>query len=312
MVRGFHSPESVEEAMRLKCDLGHAAVYLAGGTRVNSRNFAFEPDHVIHLGGLALDRIEETPDGLSIGACVTIQEIVEARNLPWPLRRAAVQLGNRNIRQVATLGGHVGANDPCADILPALIALDAVVLLATNSGTLEMPVSDLVCGTQALSGPGPVQAGVDEGTGDGAGLITAVRIPRPNPCRGFGLEAFTRTASDRSIVNTAVSLSRVGDKLQRPIVAVGGVGPTVVRLAQVEKVLVGAPLPSLGVIEDLVSAHVAPISDVRGSAEFKRHIAGHLVARAVVAAWQSAAGGPARASEGDRTTPAGGNGQENR
>lgn len=303
MVRGFHTPGSVEEAVRLKVELGQSAVFLAGGTRVNSCDFGFDPDQLISLAGLGLDSVDETPDGHVLGACVTIQRIVEAKSLPWPLRRAAAQVGNRNIRQAATLGGHLGANDPCADLIPALIALDATVVLVTEAGSRDASVADLVAASAVMPGPGPVSAN-PAGFGLADGLIAAVRIPRAHPCRGFGLEAFTRTASDRSIVNAAVSLSRVGDKLQRPIVAVGGVGPVVLRLAQAEKVLAGEALPSLGVIEDLVSAHVAPVSDVRGSAAFKRHIAGHLVARAVVAAWQGAAGG---------ALPQGcGNGQEGR
>lgn len=289
MVRGFHTPGSVDEAVRLKRELGPSAVFLAGGTRVNSSEFAFSPDHLISLAGLGLDSVEETADGFVLGACATVQQILEAAALPWPLRRAASQVGNRNIRQAATLGGHLGANDPCADLVPALIALDARIVLATEHGAFESTVADHVAACAVLPGPGPLAAA--DGQDAATGLITAVRIPRPHPCRGFGLEAFTRTASDRSIVNAAVSLSRVGERLQRPIVAIGGVGSSVLRLGQVEKILAGEALPSLGVIEDLVSAHVSPVSDVRGSAAFKRHVAGHMVARAVVVAWQGAAGG---------------------
>lgn len=295
MLAGFHTPGSVAEAVRLKAEFGRSAIFLAGGTRVNAAGFALAPDHLISLAGLGLDRIEEAVDGYALGACVTIQQILENPSLPWPLRRAASQVGNRNIRQAATLGGHLGANEPCADLIPVLMALDARLALATEAGTVETDVVDWVTAGILLPGPGPVatpdgQSAPSGWHGAAAGLIVSVHVPRIPPCRGFGLEAFTRTASDRSIVNAAVSLSRVGERLQRPIVAVGGVGPMVLRLPQVEKVLAGEALPPLGVIEDLVSAHVEPVSDTRGSAAFKRHVAGHLVARAVVAAWQGAGG----------------------
>ena len=257
MVPAYHRPTSAAEAIQLKSKLGPGAVFLAGGTEVNNLH-APRPAALIDLAGLGLDKIETTAGGLRIGSHVTFQQLIEHRAVPEFLKTAAHQMANRNIRNVATVGGQLGANKSCADLIPALLVAEARVVLTDREISVEAFL-----------------AGAPE-------LILAVIVPATS--RTFGLANQSRTASDISIVTAAASLAFDGDKLRQPQLAIGGVAPHVVRLHDVEKNLDGKPLPSPEQIEKLIATAVQPIDDLRGSAAFKRQIASVLGARVLKAA----------------------------
>jgi probable selenate reductase FAD-binding subunit len=262
MIPSYHRPASVAAALRLKDALGEGAVFLAGGTEVNNLH-APRPAALIDLAGLGLGAIEATPRGVRLGAGVTFQALLDHAEVPWFLKAAAAQMANRNVRNAATVGGHLGANRSCADLIPALLAAEARVALAGREE--EVPVADVLVG--------------------GRGLILSVFVPaEPPPGRGFGLAHQRRTASDVSILTAVASLALDGERLRRPILAVGGVAAHVVRLHAVEAALDGRPLPDAEAVEALVAGAVQPKDDLRGSAAFKRQVAAVLAARALRAA----------------------------
>jgi probable selenate reductase FAD-binding subunit len=250
----YHRPTTIAQALQLKAELGPGAVFLAGGTEVNNR-LAGRPTALIDIAGLRLDAVDRTDSGVRLGAGVTFQRLVDHPDVPGYIKTAALQMVNRNIRNRATVGGHLGNNRSCADLIPVLVAAQAQVQLADR----ELPVEQLV-----QSAPG---------------LILSVFVPRTE--RRFGLMNMTRTASDISLIAVAVSLRMEGDCIREPIVAVGGVAAHVVRLAAVEKALDGRPLPSAQHIEPLIAGSVSPIDDLRGSAAYKRHLAAVLGERAL-------------------------------
>jgi len=250
----YHRPTTLAQAVQLKAELGPGAVFLAGGTEVNNRRHA-RPEALIDLAGLGLDKFEFLPGGIRIGAGITFQRIVEHPDVPWYLKAAARQMANRNIRNRATIGGQLGNNRSCADLIPTLLAAQAVVSLADR----ELPIEQFIDGQQ--------------------GLILSVFLPVTD--RGFGLNHTTRTASDVSLVAASASLTVDAGQIRNPILAVGGVARTVVRLHCVEKQLEGQPLPSAEFIEKIIAEEVHPIDDLRGSATYKRHIAAVLGQRAL-------------------------------
>jgi carbon-monoxide dehydrogenase medium subunit len=259
----LHRPSSVAEAVRLRGDLGPSASFLAGGTDLNSRPAA--PAHLISLAALGLDGIVDRGREVEIGACTTLQRLIEDPAVPAPLRTAALHVGNRNVRNAATIGGHIGANAPAADLLPALVVLGARIVLASVEGEREIPVLDAIAGL--------------------TGLVTRVVVPVVGSRRVATLH-HVRTANDRSIVCAAVALRRDEDRVLDPVVAVGGVAAHTVRLERVERWLDDRELQAADRIEAFVRESVSPPADVRGSAELKAHLAGVLVARAVAAAWE--------------------------
>ncbi len=252
MIPSYHRPTSVADALQLKAKLGQGAVFLAGGTEVNQLHAA-RPTALIDLAGLGLNKIEVSANGVRIGAGVTFQQLVEHPELPEFLKEAAAQMANRNIRNQATVGGQVGGNKSCANLIPALLAAEARVVLADG----EKPIEQFLAGEPAL--------------------ILGIFVPASN--RVYGLAQHTRTANDISIVTAAASLTVEGDRVCRPILAIGGVAQHVVRLDSVEKGLDGQPIPSVEKIESMIAAAVKPIDDLRGSAAFKRQLAAALGAR---------------------------------
>ena len=257
MSPSYHRPTTISEAVELKTALGPGAVFLSGGTEVNNR-LAAQPAALIDLAGLGLDGLEVTSEGVRIGAGVTFQRMVDHPEIPGHIKTATLQMANRNIRNRATVGGHLGNNRSCADLIPTLLAAQATVTLVNR----EAPLEELLAGEPEL--------------------ILSVFVPTTK--RGFGLFNITRTASDISLVAASASLGLHGGLLRNPILAIGGVAAHVMRLHSVEGQLDGQPLPPSERLEELIAQAVRPIDDLRGSAAYKRHLAGVLGARALRAA----------------------------
>lgn len=250
-------PKTIAHALQLKAELGPGAVFLAGGTEVNN-GLAAQPTALIDLAGLGLDALESSSSGVRIGAGVTFQQLVEPPAIPWYLKAAALQMANRNIRNRATVGGHLGNNRSCADLIPTLLTAQAIVALVDR----EVPLEEFLTGEPEL--------------------VLSVFVPATD--RSFGLAHMTRTASDISVVAASASLSLTGGRVRNPLLAVGGVAAHVVRLHAAEKILDGQPLPPSEKVEELIAQAVRPIDDQRGSAAYKRHLAAVLGARALQAA----------------------------
>jgi putative selenate reductase FAD-binding subunit len=267
MVQEFYRPTTIAEAVRLKSDLAEKAAFLAGGTSVDPYALRAEPDAFIDLSGLGIDQIEVGDDGLVLGACCTIQALLESDAVFAPIHAAARNIANRHVRNIATVGGQIGANDTWGDLLPVLIALEASVDLVTPAGQSRVPVECYL-------------------TSPPAGLIARVRIPTPAEGRGIGVRHYAATVADKSLVTAAAGLTRDGDVARNPIVAVGGVADHVVRLEPLEQALDGRAPPDREEIERVVTAVVSPPSDHRGSTAYRKHLAGVIVASAVQAAWQ--------------------------
>lgn len=262
MIKEFLRPRTIKEALELKAKYKDQAFFLGGGTELNSKYFPFAPEQLISLEGLSLTKIGISATEIVIGACCTIQQLIEEEGIPLPLKTAARHIINRNIRTIATIGGHLGSNKSCGSLLPILVALDAKVEIAAAEKSQIVPI---------------IQYLDAKGAAGSAGLITQLRIPQGTR-RTAALKKYTRTANDLSIITVAVTMSRDGDMVKAPIIAIGGVAKHVVRLTGVEDKLNNQVLPAQEKLEKMVSDSVKPISDLRGSVQFKKYLAGVLVA----------------------------------
>jgi putative selenate reductase FAD-binding subunit len=261
MIQEFYRPKSVKEAITLKAKVKKAA-WLAGGTELNCLHTQPKPAAVIALDGLKLDAIKATASGLSIGACVTLQSLCDSKKVPAALRAAAANVVNRNVRNIATLGGNIGAGKSCSNLIPALMALGAKLKIAAKTGMKTLAVDEYLAAPKDL-------------------LILGVDIPKSKI--RVAQRVFRRTANDISLITVAAGITQAKGIVTGAVVAVGGVNKRVVRLKALEQSLIDTVVPHDDSIAMAVKADkaVAPISDVRGSAEFKRHLAGVLVAEAV-------------------------------
>ncbi|HEY3353502.1 MAG TPA: FAD binding domain-containing protein [Polyangia bacterium] len=266
MIQDIHHPRSVAEAVALRQGTP-ASCYYAGGTEINSRTWPWhatgEPTAAIMLDRLPLRRLEPTPAGFAIGAGITIQELVDGPGVPPLLAAAAREFANRNVRTMATLGGNAGSNGAWSSLAPALLCLDAQVSLCDAAGERTVAYASYVA------------------QHDPRALITGFLVPAGWERRRGAARKHGRTATDVAIVSAAVSLAGDAARLERPLVAVNGAVPRATRLRALEDRLAGQPLPPRGEIDALVKAAVDPVTDLRGSAAFKRQLAAALVSDAL-------------------------------
>jgi putative selenate reductase FAD-binding subunit len=256
MIQEFFKPQTMAEAVELKEKLKDGAVFMAGGTDVNCTASKYEIEKVIGIEQLKLNRISKTDEALSIGAGVAIQELIDSPKVPDQLTIAAGHFVNRNIRNIATVGGNIASNHTTSNLIPILIALDAELKLACSE--LSVSVYDYI--TQEMSR-----------------LIESITISSKNLAKKYGIRKFSRTANDISIITAAATFSIQHEKLSNVRVAVGGVSRHVVRLTELESKLDGNKLPARTEIEDTVKKTVSPLKDIRGGVQFKKYLAGVLI-----------------------------------
>jgi len=256
MIKEFFKPQTIAEAVELKEQFKDEAVFIAGGTGVNCLDSKYEIEKVIGIEQLELSEISKTHSELSIGAGVTIQELINSPKIPDQLTTAARHFINRNIRNIATIGGNIAANKSTSNLIPILVALDAE--LKIGGSATPVPVYKYVTQEMTL-------------------LIEDVIIPSGNLAKKYGLQKFSRSANDISIITAAITFNIQNEKLSNVRVAVGGVGKHVIRLTELENKLVGNKLLAPTEIEDTVKNIVAPVKDIRGGVQFKKYMAGVLI-----------------------------------
>jgi len=268
MLKEFYKPNSIAEAIGLKMRLGADTYYLAGGTELNSLDFKKPVKYLISIEKLGLNKINKTDEYLSIGAGLTIQELIDKPEIPKQLKTAASHIVNRNIRNIGTLVGNIGANKSCSNLIPILLALDAELTTATPTGEQKLRIEDFVKDKK------------DE-------LIVSVNIKQKKILKSFAVKKYSRTANDISIITSAVVLEKVDNKVKDISIAVGGVDKCVIRLRELENKLKDKELRQKEEIEGIIKNMVNPIADIRGSAEFKKYMCAVLVVDCIFEAFKN-------------------------
>ncbi len=282
MFQEFHSPTTVQEALKLR-QASSSSMYYGGGTEINSRVWPCRPLELpftaVSLARLPLTEITPGTTGISIGSGVVIQRLLETPGLPPLLVAAARNFANRNVRNMGTLGGNIGSLSSCSNIVPALLALDASVKAAGPKGEETLSLVDYIA------------------RADRTFLVLSIEIPSGWEKRRWATKKHSRTANDVSIVSVSVSFAGDASRVDKPVIAVSGVAPRVIRLGKLEAQLDGKPLPPREETDAAVKTLVSPPADLRGGAEFKRHLAAVMVSDALK---EAAAGGrgAARAEAG--------------
>ncbi len=245
---------------------------LAGGTDLYPGAGSRLIGPVLDLTSVAGLRVIGGDPDLLIGAASTWTDISQAI-LPQSLRalqQAARQVGGRQIQNTGTIGGNLCNASPAADGVPPLLALDAEVELVGAKGTRRMALSAF------LIGPRRTALQPSE-------VLSAVIIPQAALSgRSAFVKLGARTHLVISIVMVAVRVVLDGDRLREVAIAVGSCSGTARRLTQVEAAMAGVPLRQIAQVvrrED-VAAALAPIDDMRASADYRITAATELVARA--------------------------------
>jgi putative selenate reductase FAD-binding subunit len=262
MITDILRPRTVREAVRARARPDTA--YLGGGTWLNSRR-SDVPTILISLENLGLGTIDTVGERCSVGAMVTLQHLVDAPGAPRALREAASLTASRTLRNMKTIGGEIGLRPVDSALIPALLALDAEVMLAGR----KKPV--------------PLAAAL----GAAGDLVLGVVVPVVT--RASAVRATSRTSHSGASVVAAVSVGAIRPALGDTRVVLSDCRGQILRLDAVEEALNGSPLPPREQIEGMISRAFTPAADVHGSAEYKRYMAGVLAADALYAILEGAA-----------------------
>ena len=275
----YHAPASVDEALAILERYDGEARLLAGGqSLVPMMNFRLaQPKAIVDLNRIAeLAFIEEEGEVVRIGS-MTRQRRLEfaplvAAKLPL-LREALRWVGHLPTRSRGTIGGSIAHADPSAEIPMVLQTLEGEIVARGPQGERRIAAQDLFHAALTTS-LAPLE------------IITEVRFPVTPPQAGHAVEEFARRKGDFAIAAIAAMLVREGERCTKARLATAGVGPTSIRLRDAEAVLEQQGLGEAAIAEaaDKAMAQVDPISDLNGSAEYRRHLTGVLTGRAVLKA----------------------------
>ncbi len=278
----YCEPASIAEALALLREHGSKARLLAGGTHllVMMKMEREAPEVVIGLQRIpGLDTVEALPDGgLKIGAAVTIRALAEhpvVRSHYPALAEACDSFGSTQIQMMATLGGNLCNGSPASDTVPALLALNAQLVIAGPDGENTLPVESFCLG------PGKTCLQSDE-------ILVGVILPPP-PAGSLSLFVkVARVTADLAKVNLALTLIRENDRIAECRIAFGAVAPTVIRLHKTEAALAGCPFTPevLAEARENAGKEISPIDDVRSTAWYRRELAGVMLHDALTLAWE--------------------------
>ena len=275
----YFEASSFSEAISLLGQYGKEARLIAGGTDllVWMKEGARRPKVVINIKSIPEgDQITfDEKNGLKIGSLVKISQIQSfavIRDRFTALAQAAKELGSAQVRNLATIGGNLCTAAPSAETAPPLLALNAKVILHGAKGPREVPLEEFFVGPGATVLNGEV--------------LTEILIPSPaSGTRGVYKKISRRNAVDMAIVGVAaVGVISEDSKEWRDIkIALGAVAPTPMRAVKAENVLKGRKIESASIEEaaQIASEEARPISDIRGSAWYRKEMVKVLVRRSL-------------------------------
>lgn len=274
----YLAPTTVEEALAALAEHGDEAKVIAGGQSLLPvlRMRLNAPEVVIDLGGIpALRGIRDDGDAIVIGAMTTHHDVHHdplVHEHAALLAKAEEHLADAQIRHRGTFGGALAHADPAGDLGAPVLALGAEMVIAGPGGTRTVAGDDFFVDL--------FETAVAEGE-----LLVEVRVPKHT---GWGAhyEKFVRVAHQWPIVAVAVAVKVEAGTVAEARVGLTNMGSTPLRARGVEQALAGRPLTEDAVRQaaELAADGTNPPSDLNGQADYRRHLAGVLTRRAVLAA----------------------------
>ncbi|MGL4392648.1 MAG: FAD binding domain-containing protein [Fusobacteriaceae bacterium] len=257
MIQKYFLPNSCEEAVKFKKE-NSSAKYLAGGSELNTRVNKESYDALIDIRLLGLKEIKWNSDEteFSIGANVDFQILVSDKKIPYQIQKAANHMECRNIRNVATIGGNIGAGSTVGDLIPTLMALEAEVKIFGSEKRISVEEY--------------IKNKCEE-------LIEAIIFKKEKLDKKYDSKTYRRVSSDFSILGAAVCYKKSGEIFSEIKIAIGGVGPKVYRAIEVEKELENKKLNKELVMKIMREKIKSRDSLLRGSADFREYLIAQMV-----------------------------------
>ena len=288
----WYRPETAREALSILEEWGDEDLHvLAGGTDLNMRirNGQSIPERIMDIAGikelssisLLNGRNVDLPDDdgrdhVSIGATATMDRIIRSSivktHIPV-LAKAAGEVGSPLIRNMATIGGNVMNASPAADMSTALLALDAKAVLVRSRGKRIISMEDMFTGVCATC--------VEKNE-----LLSTILVPIPAQLSGAGFfKLKQREALALAIVNSSAMLESDGDIITHARLTVGAVAVTPLLIGEARDLLISKTPEQaeayLSEIAELAKKRSRPITDVRGSEEYRREMVGECSLRSL-------------------------------
>src|SRR4051812_5283307 len=275
----YHRPASVADALKLLSDLGEDARPLAGGHSLvpMMKLRLATPAHLVDLHGIAaLKGISRNGNNLVIGAMTTHHELLAsdeiAKSLPI-LHEAALLIADPQVRYCGTIGGNVANGDPGNDMPALMLTLGASYRLEGAGGGREIAANEFYQGAYftALE-PGEI--------------LTSISIPVPGAGHGYAYEKLKRKVGDYATAAAAVVLTMASGKVASCAIGLTNLHETPLLAADAASCVIGTSLDE-ATLKKVAAAAVAimsPAADARGPVEYRKHVGGIMVTRALTRA----------------------------
>ena len=282
----YEAPTTTKEAANLIAEEKGEACVLAGGTDllVRMKTGLSEPALVVDIKHIpAMQDVKTTDSGTKIRAAVSGSRLNANKKLKkaWPgVVEAANLIGSDQIQGRATMAGNLCNASPAADSVPAMIAAGAKAVVVGPNKRRTVPVEKIA------TGPGKTSLAKGE-------IVESINLPKRTGKSGDAyLRFIPRTEMDIAVVSAGVNLTLERGLVKTARICLGAVGPTAVLVQKAAKAIIGSKLDdeSLDKMAEACSAACNPISDKRGTVEYRTKVAGVLAKRAAKIAFKRAGG----------------------
>jgi aerobic carbon-monoxide dehydrogenase medium subunit len=272
----YHRPATVADAVKLLSTLGDDARPLAGGHSLvpMMKLRLATPEHLVDLHGIdGLKGIRREGDKVVIGAMTTQHELLAsgeiAKSIPI-LHETALLIADPQVRYRGTVGGNVANGDPGNDMPALMMTLGASYRLEGPDGSRAVAAADYYQGAYFTA--------IEPGE-----LLTAVSIPLPATGHGYAYEKLKRKVGDYATAAAAVVLTMAGGKVASCSIGLTNLHETPLLATDAAKMVIGTSLDAaiLKKAAAAAAAIMSPAADARGPVEYRKHVGGVMVTRAL-------------------------------
>ncbi|QAY95519.1 carbon monoxide dehydrogenase [Methylovirgula ligni] len=275
----YHRPKSLPEALALLADLGDDARPLAGGqSLIPLMKFRMAtPANLIDLSAISdLKGIRVVGSDIVLGAMTTQYEMIGsdlmADKVPL-MREAAGLVADPQVRYMGTVGGNAANGDPGNDMPAIMMALGAIYTLASKTGTRQVPARDFYKGLYYTA--------LEPGE-----MITAINIPVPAKGHGYAYNKLKRKIGDYATAAAAVMLTLSGGKVASCAITLTNVADHALYAEEASRLVLGTEIDASAIKRAAAAAEdiATPAADNHGPVEYRKKMAGVMVARALARA----------------------------
>jgi len=280
----YVAPKTALEATGLLQQYGGEGKLLAGGqSLIPLMKFRLaSPAYLIDLQNIPeLTTLEERDDGLVMGAMVresALESSAMIRQRYRGIAETSAVVADPLVRNFATIGGNLAHADPANDHPAMMLATRATVIVSGPTGQRAIPIDDFLVDT--------FQTALDPDE-----ILLEIHVPRALAHTGSAYTKFERKVGDYAIAAVAAQLTLDGDTCTSAGIALTNVGPKAIRATAAEQFLIGKQMSDEEVVREaarLAAQAAEPAADLRGPAEYKRHVVRTLTARTLRTAAQRA------------------------